>query len=324
MSPSPADVTHLIVGPAEHGVVRCARNLAIAAGGPVVRSERPDELIDVPTGPVHLHFTDRLFGATAEDSATTFSQLANRLAAMTVTLHDVPPADGSGLQQRRGTTYAAVCTAARAVVVNSHHEEARLASLSALHPTVIPLPVDPLLAEPVEGPPGAPGANVVILGFVYPGKGHDEALAALPEGAGLLALGKASDGHQDLIEQLTRQAADLGRRFAVTGFVPDDEMSARLRQAAIPLAPHRQVSASGSIATWLAAGRRPLVPDTPYAHELETAYPGTLLIYDDLADALAAAWADPTTTWLARGTPVGPASAEVASMYRAFWRTAFG
>lgn len=316
----PLTVTHLIIGPDEHGVVRCAVELAAADGGPVVRLATAEATAEAPTGPVHLHFTDRLFGPTAEAGAAAFDRLAARLEALTVTLHDVPVVDGSSWQSRRATTYAAVCAAARGVVVSSHHEAARLATFSPVRPAVIPLPVEPFRGA--GDPSSDRDQNVVVLGFVYPGKGHDEALDALPAGAGLMVLGRASDGHQDVVEQLEAQAARLGRRFSVSGFVPDAELPAHLRNAAVPLAPHRQVSASGSIATWLAAGRRPLVPDTPYAREIATAHPGTLTIYADLAPALASAWDHPETTWLTAGTPTGPTRTEVAGAYRAFWRTA--
>ena len=198
-----------------------------------------------------------------------------------------------------------------------------------MHPELLPMHPELVegrfdkLSEREGGPSERLERSVVILGFVYPGKGHDEALDALPVGAGLVALGRASDGHQDLVEQLEQQAARLGRRFSASGFVPDAELPGHLRRAAVPLAPHRQVSASASIATWLAAGRRPLVPDTPYAREIAAAYPDTLTIYTALAPALAHAWDHPGTTWLAPGTRIGPTSADVASAYRAFWRTAF-
>ncbi len=53
-------VEHLLVGPPEHGVTRYARELADAAG-----TAGPDV--------VQVHFTDRLFGPTAEESAAAFT-----------------------------------------------------------------------------------------------------------------------------------------------------------------------------------------------------------------------------------------------------------
>ena len=292
-------VGHLVVGPAEHGVTRFARDLAAAAGD----SPEPDVL--------QVNYTDRLFGRTAEESAAAFAAFAAGLdRPLVVTLHDVPPTDGSPLQQRRARTYAAVVDAAAAVVVNSEHEAARLRWFTTAVPHVVPLPVEPLPPGPVPPPDG----QVVVLGFLYPGKGHEEALRALPAGVGLTALGRASDGHDDLVAEL----AALGP-LTVTGFVPDAELPARLRAASVPLAPHRHVSASASIGAWLAAGRRPLVPDVAYTREVAARSPGALWLYDDLAPALAAALADPSLTWLPPGAAVGPTTAETVAAYRAVW-----
>jgi glycosyltransferase involved in cell wall biosynthesis len=164
-----------------------------------------------------------------------------------------------------------------------------------------------------------PDGQVVVLGFLYPGKGHEEALRALPPGVGLTALGRASDGHEDLLDSL----AALGP-LTVTGYVPDDELPARLRAASVPLAPHRHVSASGSIGSWLSAGRRPLVPDVGYTREVAARCPGALWLYDDLAPALARAMAEPSLTWLAPGTQVGPSMPETLAAYRAVWHAAGG
>lgn len=296
-------VGHLVVGPAEHGVTLYARELAAAAGDAVVEGRDPEVL--------QVHVTDRLFGRTAEESAAAFTAFARGLdRPLVVTLHDVPPDDGSVLQQRRARTYGAVVDLAAAVVVNSEHEAGRLRAFRDVEPHVVPLPVQPLPPGPV---PPADG-QVVVLGFLYPGKGHDEALRALPPGVGLTALGRPSDGHDDLVDQL----AALGP-LTVTGYVPDTELPARLRAASVPLAPHRHVSASGSIGSWLAAGRRPLVPDVAYTREVAARCPGALWLYDDLAPALAEAVADPALTWLPPGTPTGPTMADTVAAYRTVW-----
>jgi len=301
-------VGHLLVGPAEHGVVRYAREVAEGDGGPLVAPGPAD--VDV----VQVHYTDRLFAPTAEASAEAFTAVAAGLGRpLVVTLHDVPPDDGSVLQQRRARAYAAVVATAATVVVNSDHEAARLAAFSDRTPVVVPLPVMTLPAGPVPPPDG----QVVVLGFLYPGKGHDEALRALPDGVGLTALGRPSDGHDDLVAELSA----LGP-LTVTGYVPDAELPARLRAASVPLAPHRHVSASGSIGSWLAAGRRPLVPDVAYTREVAARLPGTLTLYDELAPALAAALADPASTWLVPGTPTGADLVGTVAAYRAVWAAA--
>ena len=92
----------------------------------------------------------------------------------------------------------------------------------------------------------------------------------------------------------------------MTGYVPDDELPALLRSAVVPVAPHEHLSASGSINSWIGAGRRPLVPRSDYVAELEERSPGCVWVYDDLRAALARAWRDPAATWLPGGTPGRP------------------
>ncbi|MEO9151897.1 MAG: glycosyltransferase, partial [Lapillicoccus sp.] len=96
---------------------------------------------------------------------------------------------------------------------------------------------------------------------------------------------------------------------------------AALRHAGVPIAPNRRVSASGSINTWIAHGRRPLVPDSAYSRELRRRSPGAVTLYDadspgSLGRAIEAALADPSRTMLAPGTPLGPTVEEVGRLYR--------
>ena len=68
---------------------------------------------------------------------------------------------------------------------------------------------------------------------------------------------------------------------------------------------------SGSIGTWLSAGRRPVVVDGGWAAELAARIPGSLTLTDDLVGALATAFDTPATTWLT-GVSIGPSWAEAA------------
>ncbi len=322
------------MGPPEHGVTRLA--LQLAGDDEVVRVPRPVGPADVAdlvrtlaagAGPLHVHVTDRLFGASPEQAREVLTALA-AVRALSVTLHDLPqPSDGVASMPRRAACYSAVARAARRVVVSSEHERLLLddtlrlvAAPGAADPdvVVVPLPVDAVGASHehpgVGGPP-----DVGVLGFVYPGKGHAEVLAALrglPADVGLLVLGRASEGHDDLLDGLADAARTLGRRLVVTGYLPDDDLDRRLRSVAVPVAAHRHLSASGSIGSWLAAGRRPLVARSRYADELAARLPGALTVYDDLATALASALADPASTRLAPGTGLGPGTAAVAARYR--------
>lgn len=331
-------VGHLLPGPEQHGVVRFGLDLAAGlhaagAGGPVVRVATaelvggavPEPLRGCPL--VHTQYTDRLYGATCEEAAARFVAVAAALgragSQVSVTLHDLPAPDGTDgappeLSRRRAAAYRRVVAAGHTVVVCSAAERDRLAAFApAAEPrvAVVPLPVP----TPTPAPHPVPAVeDVTVLGFLYPGKGHEEVLRAmcgLPPSYPLVALGRVSDGHDDLLPRLRAVAAEHGRGVRVSGFVPDDDLPTALRAAGVPVAPHRHVSASGSIATWWGAGRRPLVPSVPYTRELLAGWPGSLGLYDDdLPAALATAAARPETTWLS-DVAVGPSLAAVAAAY---------
>lgn len=335
---------HLVVGPPEHGVTRYALQLAADAAGRegMTRVDallRPGDVgpvlsrLPADASPVHVHVTDRLFGDSPEQAQGVLTALLTTgRRRVSVTLHDLPqPSDGPQSMPRRAACYAAVARAARRVVVSSEHERLLLEDCLRLaggdgpatplpeQVAVVPLAIDvgPVGVRP---PPSAGPPDVALLGFVYPGKGHEQVLASLaglPADVGLLALGRASDGHDDLVEQLAATARGLGRRFVVTGWLPDDVLLASLRAVAVPVAAHRHFSASASIPTWLTAGRRPLVPRSRYVGELAARLPGALTVYDDLAGALRVALDQPDTTWLDEGATFGPGTAEVAALYRA-------
>ncbi|MDN7119816.1 hypothetical protein INN71_00250 [Nocardioides sp. ChNu-153] len=320
--------THLVLGGPDHGVARCARDVAGRVGARVVTDAadlRPGER-------VHLHLTDRVVADDLDTAAREVEALAARVR-LTVTLHDVPqPTDGRAFD-RRVDCYRRVVAAAGGWATNSEHERAGVEERCA-PPTagvVVPLPVVP---APGGGAPtaaevatAAADAAVAVFGFVYPGKGHAEALeavAALRAGGREVTaafLGAPAPGHAQDLDALVRRAADLGVPLRVTGAVPDDELVAALRGVAVAVVGHRNVSASGSLNSWLAAGRRPLVRDGAYAREMAGLRPGTVVTYrdDDLVPALAAALDDPAATWLAPGTDLRPGPDEVAAAYRAWW-----
>ncbi|MGI4894649.1 MAG: hypothetical protein ACRYF3_06025 [Janthinobacterium lividum] len=326
----------LVVGPAQHGVTAAALEQARVPGaGRVVRHEHLGPLEEVvatlPDGPVHVHVTDRLFGVTPAAAGEFCVGLA-RVRPLVVTLHDLPQSsDGALNHPRRSAAYAQIANAAAAVVLASAHERRLLLACVAdrlgagtaaevdARTHVIPLPVPEFPPAPVARH-DAPLCGAAVLGFLYPGKGHAavlDALTGLPAEIGLDAFGRASDGHEDLVEALTRQAATSGRVFAVTGFLPEAHLLQRLRSPVVPVAPHEHLSASGSINYWIGAGRRPLVPRSDYTAELLARNPGAVRVYDRLALALRDALADPSSTWLPPGYRAGPSLAQTVSAVRA-------
>ena len=368
----PASVTCVSVGPEGHGVVRHGRAVARALRGlglDVQERHAPDaaafgllgpELAAVVRvgGTVHVDVTDALFGASPDAAADLLTATLPPGAA--VTLHDVPqPAEGADRFRRRAAAYTRIARHAADVVVSSEHERRLLTDIVDVPARVVPLPVDDrrdqaaaddrtdaagLLPEELSGL----GQDVVVFGFLYPGKGHREAidalavLAARDAGAGLpgpgegrmpaaprrvTALGPVADGHDDLVEALRAHAAANGLRFRVTGRVPDDLLDAALRAAGVPVAAHRNVSASGSLNSWIGAGRRVVVPEGRYTAEMERLRPGTLrLVAGDgpeaLAEAIAEAAADPVRTRLGPEVRLAPGPRECARLLAGPWDAA--
>ena len=324
----PSAPHHLLLGPDTHGVTRYAGEVADAARAPVVR----DVAELVPGAAVHLHLTDRLLGRDPRDAAAAVEQLARRVR-LTVTLHDVPqPTDGP-VFAARAEAYGRIVRASRAWATNSWHEHALVDRWIAAgaRGTVIPLPVHatPRPSGPSRAVAGLVPAEPVVgvFGFVYPGKGHRQvvrAVAALRR-AGTMAsvrvLGDAAPGHADEVEALVRTSRERGVPVEVTGRVAEDDLVRALRDVSVGVTAHRNVSASGSLNSWIAAGRRPLVRDGSYAREMAALRPGTLNLFDDatLVPCLDAALRRSTSTWTSPSADLGPRLEETAAAYRAWW-----
>ncbi len=313
----------LLVHPGPHGVAVYARDIAaeVVREDGRARVATPDALAALSPGtPVHAHVTDRLWGASPEEATHHVLALASR-HPLTVTLHDVPQlSDGERNRPRRRAFYRAVIEASRGVAVNSAHERELLREEGVWNGPVgvVPLPVD---AVPALAPAEHDDA-VGVLGYFYPGKGHDEALAAAA-GAGiprLTVLGRASEGHAADLAGFVQRAADLGVAVEVTGWLDDAEMAARVARVAVPVIAHRHVSASGSLASWIGWGRRPLAARNRYVDEMAALRPGTLTVLDDvdLAPAIAAARLDPASTWHG-ADPVPFGRADAARAYLRWW-----
>ncbi|SDP38881.1 hypothetical protein SAMN04515671_4000 [Nakamurella panacisegetis] len=349
-------VAFVSCGPSENGIVRFGRDLVHAARsvgfGGVARHEpdplRLDELVGhLPPGItwVHLQINDWLLrdGRTApEERLASFAAAVRAAGAgLSLTLHDLPhPAVGPELFRRRALTYARMCAEAVAVVVSSEHERRLLADALAVAAevgvvtpgrptTVIRLPVpSPVAGHDAPSAPECSAGSVGILGFVYPGKGHDDVLAELGDRAGpappltVVAIGRPSPGHEDMPAELAARAARLGLGFRCTGYVPDEQLAGYLRAVAVPVAPAARMSASASINSWIAAGRRPLVRDNRYSREFEAANPGAIRRYarGGLGTAVEQARARPASTWLPETFRGEPDAAAAAAQYLRFVR----
>lgn len=331
-------VRHLIAGPQEHGVVRHGLGLWTAVqevSGPVLqhrlqRAPSADRLPDpepLAAGQreiVHVSFTDHLFGADPAAAAARAAELADG-ALLSAGLHDVPqPQEGAQRFRRRGEGYRALLRAADLVIANSEHEAAQLRELApeaAPRIRVVPLPLEaPAGSAASADSPAAPapahrarsavpaegGPVVGLLGFLYPGKGYEAVLDAVPAGTRVRALGAIACGHDDWAAQLTEQAQRRGISFEITGYLPDEALAWELDAVDVPVCPHRHVSASGSLNTWIAHGRVPLALDGPYMREIAQRWPGHLLLTsrEQLPERLGELLEHPERTRAAAAPPV--------------------
>lgn len=258
---------HLVVGPEGHGVTVYAENLAAAVGAEVIRMEEFDPTeTPHPNEPVHITFTDHLFGANPDEAVrAVLNYIADR--PFSLSLHDIPqPQEGQERFAKRRAAYEKLAAAATLVTVNSHSEAAFFDG-TATNPLIIRLPI-PRIDSPFRPEPGTVG----ILGFIYPGKGHEELITAL---AGtdyqLRFLGGVSIGHEEWAHSLAEHAE-------ITGWLTDEELAEEAGKIEIPVCAHRHYSASGSLMTWLGAGRNVLASDSPYTREISDWLPGRITL----------------------------------------------
>ncbi|MDY0891909.1 hypothetical protein [Frigoribacterium sp. CFBP9030] len=351
----------IVVGPPSHGVTAYASDVAasLIEADPAVRrrdvatAELAETLVaDERPARVHLHVTDKLFGSSLEDAAERVERLA-ALTSLTVTLHDLPqPSDGETAVHRRAAAYRRMARAAHGVVVSSEHERSLLAEhVDDALPRVLVAPLGTRPGAPFAsaGSAGSAGSGVdsesappaadpselrvVIAGYVYPGKGHDDAIAACGDlvrrgeaaSATVVALGGPSAGHERDVEALASAATAVGVRFEVTGRLGDEAYAAAFHAPVVPLVAHRHWSASRSLLDWAEQGRRAVVADTRYTREMDALRPGSIALYDPesdgaLAAALLAAHRDPRSTALPAGTSLAPTLDDTAAAHLAWWR----
>ncbi len=331
-----------VIGPGSDGVPLYAAQICAMVARLTGSNPAPvvDDLEGMTSsdGPMHLHFTDRLFGNTPREAADRVVEMAAR-RPITVTLHDLPqPSDGPDRMINRAAAYRRVADAVDALVCNSSHEAALLREFcrptTAAEPEVIPLPVIRHLN------PGQDHRQdikaVAILGYFYPGKGHAEIVEAVAEARVIqprltddltvMALGAPSKGHESDAVTMVAYAKSKAISLAITGFLTETTLADHCRRIAVPAAAHQHVSASGSVNSWIGYGRRPLVPDTRYFREMDQLRPGCLTLYcpSDLPDALLQGLRHPASTWTAGQISLGPDLGEVAGRYLAFWSAVFG
>jgi glycosyltransferase involved in cell wall biosynthesis len=171
---------------------------------------------------------------------------------------------------------------------------------------------------------------VAVLGFLYPGKGLEQVIDAAADVAArgravdVVNVGGVSPGHDALVDELTLRAQEAGTTFRITGYVPERDLADVLRGVGVPVAAHRHVSASGSINTWIAVSRKPIVLASPYTCELATRLPGAVTVVGGaggLAPAIERALELPECTWLGDDVQLAPSWRESAEAHEAVLRS---
>jgi hypothetical protein len=209
--------------------------------------------------------------------------------ALLVTLHDI--FDRRGLRERvlqpDAWSLRYLGRVADRVVVHSEVEVERLAGfVPATRIVVIPHFVEqrslPLGPTEARAKLGLSGRRVVtLLGFVYGRKGHRyavEAVPAMPPEAILVYAGGPVAGRSFVYDLALRKAQelDLGDRFRITGYLSEEELETWMAATDLAIMPFTDLSASGSLSSWIAAAKPMLVSDLPGFREYDRRAPGAL------------------------------------------------
>ncbi|MGV0431434.1 glycosyltransferase family 1 protein [Corynebacterium sp. 20_84] len=309
---------HLVVGPDGHVVTEYALSLAAATKSDVLR-ETEFSNAELPDGFIHTTFTDHLFG---DSPAAAVDNLLTRIGQrrLSISFHDIPqPEEGDERFARRAPAYlrlARACNESGGVAVTNSDHEARFFRSQGMDVSVVHLPI-PRVESTYAPEPGTVG----VLGFLYPGKGHEDLIRALAgTGYRLRFLGSVSSGHEEWANGLLRRATDAGLDAEITGWLTDDELAAEMGRTAVPVCAHKHFSASGSLMTWLGAGRRVLATDSDYTREIDAWLPGRITLIDPTAPG---GWAAAIDAFTNPG-PADPPSwtwDDVAARWKELWET---
>jgi glycosyltransferase involved in cell wall biosynthesis len=260
---------------------------------------------------------------------------------LVVTLHDVFPREGL---RERWLAYEVLAlrlvgrSASRIVV----HSEQEVARLEGIVPTsrvrVIPHFVEErhiaLTSAAARQQLGVEGRRVVtLLGFIYGRKGHKilvEAVPALAPDVQVVYAGGPIVRREKTLEivEQRKQELNLGEeRLRITGYLSEDDLETWVAATDLAVLPFRDLSASGSLSTWIAAGKPILASDLPGFREYDARVPGSLRLFSPiepgpLADAITAQLAtdlpeiDPRVVALREDLTVERTVGRYATVYR--------
>jgi glycosyltransferase involved in cell wall biosynthesis len=209
--------------------------------------------------------------------------------ALVVTLHDIFERQGfrERLLQPEAWSLRYLGRVADRVVVHSEVEVERLRGfVPAGRISVVPhfveqrdLPLDPAEARARLGL--AERRVVTLLGFVYGRKGHRyavEAVPSLPPDVVLVYAGGPVAGRSFVYDLAMRRAQELelGDRFRITGYLSEEELETWMAATHLAILPFTDLSASGSLSSWISVAKPMLVSDLPGLREYDRRVPGAL------------------------------------------------
>jgi glycosyltransferase involved in cell wall biosynthesis len=209
--------------------------------------------------------------------------------ALVVTLHDVFARHGLRQRHLQPDVWSLrwLGRTADRVVVHSQVEVERLRGIVPVDRVrVIPHFVEqrtlPMSTDEARASLGLEGRRVVtLLGFVYGRKGHRYAVDAvpyLPAEVVMVYAGGPVAGRSFVYDLATSKAQEhgLGDRFRITGYLSDEELGTWIAATDLAILPFTDLSASGSLSTWISAGKPMLVTDLPGFREYARRVPGAL------------------------------------------------
>jgi hypothetical protein len=212
--------------------------------------------------------------------------------ALVVTLHDI--FDRNGVRERYLASDAWslrwLGRSADRIVVHSQVEVERLRGIiPADRLRVIPHFVEhrELALRPQEARAKLGMADrrvVTLLGFVYGRKGHRyavEAVPHLPTDVVMVYAGGPVAGRSFVHDLALAKAEELGLgdRFRITGYLSEEDLETWIAATHLAILPFTDLSASGSMSSWIAAGKPMLVSDLPSVREYEPRAPGALHLF---------------------------------------------
>ncbi len=127
--------------------------------------------------------------------------------------------------------------------------------------------------------------TVTLLGFISPYKGHQlvvEALPYLPPDVQVIFAGGSGIGESNkFVNELLELAKvkKLDHRLRVTGYLDDEELTHYMLATDLAICPFYDISASGSLSTWISAARPILTSNIPQISEYNRLQPDAIKIF---------------------------------------------